>query len=576
MSSPFFLGRFLKNIVLFSGFGCLVLAWLDPNHYLPWTTFRNELLAWGALILVAISAILAKLPLRLPSAAACVLVISVYPVLQFATGNIYFFGDMLLASIYLFGFGFAIAIGYILSEKEKIFSEMLATAVLLGALVSFFIALCQWLSIDLIGIWAFGLPRGDRPYGNLAQPNNLASLLLAGVVAALYLRFSAKWGNLLSDLIVVLLMSGVAMTQSRTALVAFVLLLIGLVFARRRLILDISKFEIGCGGALGLLFWFAWPTLSGFLYLNSQGALDRLVSTGSDVRTVMWAQLLDAAWQRPITGWGWNQVSVAQVEVAGNYPHSVFTEHSHNIFVDLMVWNGAIVGGFLGLLIFAWVVIRLSQISTIAGWYAMASIMVFGTHAMLEFPLDYAFFLVPMGFFIGIVEANIGARVIWIISTKIYAVLQLLGCGLIALVLIEYLKVEDDHRRLRFESIGIERRSEEHIAPDVTLLTQAREFLRFARTEARQDMSAVELEWMRQVAFRYAYPPAMFRYALALGLNGRYEEAETQLLRLRQLHPPIRYREAQEGWGAMSERFAELGNVRVPDFVPVQDIRAAR
>ncbi len=79
-------------------------------------------------------------------------------------------------------------------------------------------------------------------------------------------------------------------------------------------------------------------------------------------------------------------------------------------------------------------------------------------------------------------------------------------------------------------------------------------------------MSAEELEWMRQVAFRYAYPPAMFRYALALGLNGRYEEAETQLMRLRQLHPPIRYQEAQEGWAAMAERFPELGNVRVPEM----------
>jgi hypothetical protein len=89
-------------------------------------------------------------------------------------------------------------------------------------------------------------------------------------------------------------------------------------------------------------------------------------------------------------------------------------------------------------------------------------------------------------------------------------------------------------------------------------------------------MSAEELEWMRQVAFRYAYPPVMFRYALALGLNGRYEEAETQLLRLRQLHPPVRYREAQEGWRAMSERFPELGNVRVPGFELAPDIRTAR
>ena len=78
---------------------------------------------------------------------------------------------------------------------------------------------------------------------------------------------------------------------------------------------------------------------------------------------------------------------------------------------------------------------------------------------------------------------------------------------------------------------------------------------------------------MRQVAFRYAYPPVMFRYALALGLNGYYDEASTQLLRLRQLHPEVRYREAQEGWEGMASRYPELAQVHVPELVVKQGHR---
>jgi hypothetical protein len=96
-------------------------------------------------------------------------------------------------------------------------------------------------------------------------------------------------------------------------------------------------------------------------------------------------------------------------------------------------------------------------------------------------------------------------------------------------------------------------------------MTQAREFLRFARTEARPDMSDAELEWMRQVSSRYAYPPAMFRYALALGLNGRYQDAEQTLSSLRQLHPEKFFIEAAQSWVVLSKRYPQLGSITFPE-----------
>ncbi len=43
---------------------------------------------------------------------------------------------------------------------------------------------------------------------------------------------------------------------------------------------------------------------------------------------------------------------------------------------------------------------------------------------------------------------------------------------------------------------------------------------------------------MRNVSHRFPFLPALFHHALALGLNGRHEEARIELVRFRKLHPP--------------------------------------
>ncbi|WP_332674278.1 Wzy polymerase domain-containing protein [Aromatoleum sp.] len=114
------------------------------------------------------------------------------------------------------------------------------------------------------------------------------------------------------------------------------------------------------------------------------------------------------------------------------------------------------------------------------------------------------------------------------------------------------------------QAAGLESRTLPDEATPVTLLTQLEEFARFARTEAQEKMSPSELTRLEHVAHRYPYPPALFRYALALGLNHKYEEAEVELLRLKKLHPIARMDEAREGWATLTKRYPQLSNVVVP------------
>ena len=73
------------------------------------------------------------------------------------------------------------------SEKAKPdeLADILFLAVLVAALVSVGLQLCQWLALsehDAVAAWVLPLP-GSRPYANLMQPNQLATLQLWGLLA---------------------------------------------------------------------------------------------------------------------------------------------------------------------------------------------------------------------------------------------------------------------------------------------------------------------------------------------------------------------------------------------------------
>ena len=55
--------------------------------------------------------------------------------------------------------------------------------------------------------------------------------------------------------------------------------------------------------------------------------------------------MLDAISRAPWLGYGWNEMSVAQSLVAPDHPAvREMVDHSHNMLLDLMVWNGVPLG----------------------------------------------------------------------------------------------------------------------------------------------------------------------------------------------------------------------------------------
>jgi len=137
----------------------------------------------------------------------------------------------------------------------------------------------------------------------------------------------------------------------------------------------------------------------------------------------------------------------------------------------------------------------------------------------------------------------------------------LTGC-----VVADYLQAEENGRRLRFEGAQIESAQPASATVDVAVLTQLREFYRFARTRADRNMPPEQLIWMRQIAERYGFPSTLFRYAVAAALNGQPSQARQAMIVLCRIHPTERCVEGRDAWAALTVQYPELKTIAWPEI----------
>ena len=536
-----------------------VSSYLVPVHYLPWVAFYNEALAFAALFFLLV-AVCSRNRLIFSAPVMVLLIAAAVPLLQWGFGGVMFFGDALMPSLYLMALAMAIAVGQSsFSSASGKRLEIAAWAMLCSALISTWIALCQWLLI-VDGLLVVDIPVGGRAYANLGQPNNLATMLSMALIALLYLYEKRKLGSACGALLAVVLLFGVAITQSRTPwLASFAILLFWGLKAPKCSARISWGVLLGWCGIFGF-FVAALPYISDAFLLSSTAPLQRMQSLH---RLELWWQLMHAVLQGPVGGYGWNQISVAQVAVSLVHPVQLMTEHSHNILLDLLLWNGPLLGGVGIVFLFVWLLRLAWGVRTVDGLCCLLVIGVVLVHGMLEFPLEYAFFLLPVGLLLGYVaaEGKIGFR----FAPPQFLVVSgvLVFGGFLGWVWYEYRVIEEDYRLMRFETAGIGSLSASQAAPDVLLLTQLREFVRYARTPAVVGMDDEDLEWMGKVVQRYPYPPSLSRYSLALAFNGRSAEADKQLLILCSLYGADRYDEVLHAFLAMRDSYPQLRGMKV-------------
>jgi O-antigen ligase len=532
-----------------------VLSWVEPNHYDPWTSFQSQLaMATGALLFAAWLLIrtFRAGPLTVPALAWAALAAAVVPWIQWQLGIVFFFGDAWITSLYLLGFALAILVGARTTLALDI-TRLLDTVygvVLAGGFLSAWFALYQWLKLDYLGDAVVANDLGDRIVANVAQSNQLATLLVCAALAVGWLYLSRRIGGAVAAAAIAFLFITMPLTGSRTGALASlgVVALLLLAPSSRDRTLRPSTILAGAGAAaLGAAIGLAGV----WLFSDNTKTVRSLESTTSaGTRPIHWMSMVDAIARRPWEGHGWNQVIVAHQSVAADHPKTgEMLSSSHNLFLDLLVQNGVPLG-LLAIAVLAVSLVRaLRNARTAVGAFAAAPIVAIGTHSMVEFPHEYATFLVVLGLlFGGLLSLSASRR--QMMSVPSWVPLALLG--LVASMLMvtsrDYFNIEVNYQTFRFEQarIGVDKPSQP-LRP-VLALTQLSEFLRFARTDARAGMSAQELLWFEQIAKRYPNWTALIRLASALAQNGQPEQARSALAGVCNTHPETICTRAQAVW----------------------------
>ncbi len=308
----------------------------------------------------------------------------------------------------------AIAIVMVSAGAAVAVSPLLWTAFfaawLLAGVASLGIGLAQVFMPDAIdGRW---LARGSiagRAVGNLRQPNHLSTLLLWSAVAVLPLLEMrtlrpAPSAKALLVLLFAAMLAGVVLSGSRTGLVG-VLGLVGWGVLDRRL----SRSARGLLIASPLICLAAWLALGWLSSVLSTGALgvETRVGHGDEIsgaRFPIWRDTLALIVQNPWFGVGFGEFNFAWSLSPFPHRHSAFFDHTHNLPLHLAVELG-IPLALLVLGLLAWGLWQAGERSSavegpqgVARRAAFVMVLLMALHSQLEYPLWYAYFLLPTAF----------------------------------------------------------------------------------------------------------------------------------------------------------------------------------
>lgn len=297
------------------------------------------------------------------------------------------------------------------SAQRSRLGEGLAWGCLLTGLAGVAIGCVQVFAPALAdGQWLARSGFVGRAVGNVRQPNHLATLLLLAAVGLIWLAQRRSWRGVPTVLAMALLVGGVVLSASRTGLWFGVPLLFlwglldGQLERRWRLLLLATPLLAGLAWA-GMHWWSA----SGLGVFGAEARLDR-EGAGSPSRIAIlknaWALLQAEPWG---VGWGgfnraWSLSPFPDRPIA-------FFDHTHNLPMQLLVELGWPLGGAVLLLLLlglgaaarlAW---RSHGDEALARRAPLMMVLIVGLHSLLEYPLWYAYFLLPTALAFGLALA---------------------------------------------------------------------------------------------------------------------------------------------------------------------------
>ena len=266
---------------------------------------------------------------------------------------------------------------------------------LAAALASGVIALLQYFDLETALYPWVNIAQPGQAFGNLRQPNQLATLLAIGLLS---LRWCVQAGRLNAGPaagIAALLLAALAATASRVGLVELAAggaLALGWSRAggRWRTALAVA----GAGALLYALAALALPWLAQVSEgVAGRDVLERLRTAESTCgsRLILWRNVLHLIGLRPWLGWGWGELDYAHyATLYGGARFCHILDNAHNLPLHLAVELGAPVA-LLACALAAWAVARGRpwREQDPARQLAWGVLLVIGLHSLVEYPLWY-------------------------------------------------------------------------------------------------------------------------------------------------------------------------------------------
>ena len=552
----------------------LAVAWLLPNKAYPWLPAWNEGFAFIASFAMWLSAVAYHSEGRTgnpgvswPLAAFCATAV-VTAFVQYAMGMLVFYGDAVILLLYLGTYLLAVHAAALMTtskEREGWLDGLMATMALAGILCGG-IALAQWTHTWGLAVFFMESEMGERPGANLGQINHVNTLCFLSLCAIFFLLHRRKIRTIPFFLASIFITLGMALTQSRTGWlqIAFLVIAVALRMTERRLKMA------ACAALLTYVLWYFLVPEMGRILLMTAEINFRHIPT-DDVRLVMWRALWEAASLKPWFGYGWLQTGWAQQSVAEAFPIlRSYMSYSHNIGIDLVVWNGWPIAVALIIFLTLWILKSVWKNMRGDSLFLLCAIVGLFLHSMLEYPLSYSYFLVPLGFMMGAVDGiNPQFQSIRLKPKLQYGMVFILFMLFIEIAR-EYSAAVDMDTLVRMRSSKIGPSWQQKVeTPDFPLLTQLEAMYKVRFLDMEEKASDEDILLMERVVRRYPYSPALFQYAWALAQDGNAQQAQHELRVLCGIYSEAHCEQIKRRWIALQHKYPTAAvNIDFPQFAP--------
>ncbi len=340
--------------------------------------------------------------------------------------------------------------------------QAICVATVLAGGVSVALALIQVFLPDWAdGDWIARTSTPGRAGGNLRQANHLSSLLLWAMASLVWLHETLaerrelpqlKTARATTAVLMALLLFGDVLTVSRTGAVCVLLLALWGVVDKR-----LSRFSRVLLWLAPLFYALCWLGMNEWAQAGAQAFAGGTQLNRSDLsssRFGIWANTWELIKQNPWFGVGWGEFNFAWTLTPFPGRPVAFFDHTHNLPLQFLVELGIPLGTVV-LALLAWALWKAftacrssAPAAHLTARTAFVMVLMMVVHSMLEYPLWYAYFLLPTAFAFGICLGHAGTPGTgestepappWLRRTLVGAALALMACT--GLSVLDYMRV---------------------------------------------------------------------------------------------------------------------------------------